>query len=194
MKRFVLDTSVFTNPDVYGQFAADRHGALHAFIGLAPHTGAAFYMPGSAYRELAQMLDLEDLGADFETVVCIRSPRRYDLMIPGALLYELTEEVHDRIDRGLRVAEEHARMGRPGETEEGEQVETVISRLREKYREALRLGILDGKEDADVLLLAYQLDGVLVSADEGLRKWGDRTGIELIQPRYFRAILDNLAG
>ncbi|MFP4560076.1 MAG: RNA ligase partner protein [Thiohalorhabdus sp.] len=192
MKRFVLDTSVFTNPDIYAQFAAEPHTALHEFLALARRSGAEFFMPGSVYEELGHLRDLDELASEFETVVRIRSPRKYEVMIPGALLHEFTEEVRNRIDRGLRIAEEHARMGRGPEATE--KVDTVITRLRDKYRDALRRGILDSKEDADVLLLALELDGILVSADEGLREWADRAGVELVQPRYFARILEKLAG
>jgi hypothetical protein len=69
----------------------------------------------------------------------------------------------------------------------------LINKLRGRYREVLRQGILDSKEDVDVLLLAYELDGVLVSADEGMRKWADKVGITIVDPYHFRRILENLA-
>ena len=59
---------------------------------------------------------------------------------------------------GLRIAEEHTKeAGRMSE----EDVGRLIKKLREKYREALRAGIIDSKEDLDVLLLAYELDAIL---------------------------------
>jgi RNA ligase partner protein len=74
----------------------------------------------------------------------------------------------------------------------GESVGKLVGKLREKYREALRQGIIDSKEDVDVLLLSYELDGILVSGDEGLRKWADKVGIKLIDPKNFRGILESL--
>ncbi len=68
----------------------------------------------------------------------------------------------------------------------------LITRLREKYREALRQGIIDSKEDVDVLLLAYELDGVLISGDEGLRKWADKVGIKIMNPKNLRIVLESL--
>ena len=74
------------------------------------------------------------------------------------------EEVRYRINNGLRIAEEHTKeAGRMSE----EVVGRLINMLREKYREALWAGIFDSKEDLDVLLLAYELDAILVSGDEG---------------------------
>ena len=82
-------------------------------------------------------------------------------------------------------------MGRePGSPEE---VGRVITRLRERYREALRRGIIDSREDMDVLLLAYELDGELVSADEGLRTWADKLGVKILMPQHLKRILETLA-
>ncbi len=190
MENFVLDTSVFTNPDVYETFGErDQRGAIENFIHLAIHSGAEFYMPSSVYEEMLKMVELGSLSAEFEMVVKIRSPRKFDLRIPSEILYELIEEIRYRINKGLRIAEEHAKEA--GKLEESS-VGKVISRLREKYREALRQGIIDSREDVDVLLLAFELDGTIVTADEGLRRWADKVGIKLINPRNLRGILESL--
>lgn len=190
MQRYVLDTSVFTNPDVYAQFGGDARAAFEGFLRLARESPAELYMPRSVYDELRGMKDLDELAAEFEAVVRIRSPRKYDVLVPGALLYEFIDDMRLRIDRGLRIAEEHARMGLESAAAGG--VGAVINRLRERYREALRRGILDSREDADVLLLAFELEAVLVSADEGLRKWADKAGVRLIDPRHLRHALARL--
>ena len=188
MEVFVLDTSVFTNPDVYTQFERDQIGAIENFISLASHSRAQFYIPTSVYEELNKMVELGSLKPKFELAVRIRSPRRFNLMVPAEFLYEFIEEVRYRINKGLRIAEEHTKEA--GKLSE-EDVGRLISKLREKYREALRTGIIDSKEDLDVLLLAYELDGILVSGDEGLRNWADKVGIKLIDPRSFRVILES---
>lgn len=58
---------------------------------LAHVTGAEFYIPTSVYEELGKIKDLSEVAAEFESVVRIRSPRKHELTIPGALLYELIE-------------------------------------------------------------------------------------------------------
>jgi hypothetical protein len=191
MRAFVIDTSVFTNPDVYRQFAETGEAALAAFIGLARAAHGRFYMPTSVYEELGKIKDLGTLAADFESVVRIRSPRKGSLMIPGEVLYEFIEEVRLRIDRGLRIAEELTKMA--SQPSEAPDIGRLINRLRDRYREALRQGILDSREDVDVLLLAYELDSVLVSGDEGMRKWADKVGIQIVNARNLRRILENLA-
>lgn len=146
-------------------------------------------MPTAVYEELRKMRDLSEVGADFERAVKIRSPRRLSLSIPSELLYEFIEEVRMRIDRGLKIAEEWTRRaGTDGEGDMG----VYINRLRGRYREAMRRGLIDSKEDADLFLLAYELDGTLVSADEGLKKWADRAGVKLINALNLRKILEGL--
>lgn len=190
MERFVLDTSLFTNPDVFAQFGDDYQTAIRTFLDIAARVPAEFYMPTSVYGELRLIKDITDLAADFESVVRIRSPRRFNLLIPSGFLYEFIEEVRHRMDRGLRIAEELTKQAI--QTVESADSGRLITKLRERYREALRQGILDSKEDVDVLLLAYELEGTLVSADEGLRRSGDRMGIKIVTPKYLKKILDNL--
>lgn len=190
MERFILDTSLFTNPDVFAQFADDYQKAIRIFLDTAARVSAEFYMPTSVYDELRLIKDITELAPDFESVVRIRSPRRFNLLIPSEFLYEFIEEVRHRMDRGLRIAEELTKQAI--QAVEGADSGKLITKLRERYREALRQGILDSKEDVDVLLLAFELDGTLVSADEGLRKSADRVGIKIISPKYLKKILDNL--
>ncbi len=190
IESFVLDTSVFTNPDIYSQFERDQLGAIENFISLATHTRLSFYMPTSVYEEFNKMVELGSLKPKFEIAVRIRSPRRYNLMVPAEFLYEFIEEIRYRINKGLRIAEEHTKEA--GKLKE-EDVGRLINKLREKYREALRAGIIDSKEDLDVLLLSYELDGVLVSGDEGLRSWADKVGIKLIDPKGLRSIMESYA-
>ncbi|RMD70035.1 MAG: RNA ligase partner protein [Gammaproteobacteria bacterium] len=189
MATFVLDTSVFTNPDVHVQFGKTPLEAIRAFTQMAMRSRARFFIPTSVYGELSKMVDLAEVAADFEAAARIRSPRKFNLMIPGAILYEFIEEVRYRIDRGLRIAEEWTKRAGGAEIED---VGKLVNHLRGRYREAMRQGIIDSKEDVDVLLLAYELDAILVSADEGLRKWADKAGVNLIESRHFRRILERL--
>ena len=189
MERFILDTSVFTNPDIYTQFGDSSEAAITSFLRIARQTRAEYYMPTSVYDELRLMKDLDNIAPQFQAVVRIRSPRKFNLQIPASIIYEFIDEVRGRINRGLRIAEEHAKMGREGTVEE---VGRVINRLRERYREALRRGIIDSREDMDVMLLAFELDGALVAADEGLRTWADKVGVKILMPQHLRVVLEQL--
>ncbi|HIP86442.1 MAG TPA: RNA ligase partner protein [Aquifex aeolicus] len=187
---FVLDTSVFTNPQLYKKFAENILDAMEDLLYLIEHSRAEFYMPVSVYEELQKMVKLEKLIPKFELVIRLRNPRRYNLLIPADFLYEFISDLRGRVNKGLRIAEEHVR---DAQNKQKEALGEVIRSLREKYREALRQGILDSKEDVEVLLLAYELDAILVSADEGLRNWAKKLGIKLISPDYFKELLEELA-
>ncbi len=187
---FVLDTSVFTNPQLYKKFSENILDAMKDLLYLMEHSQAEFYMPVSVYEELQKMVKLGKLIPKFELVIRLRNPRRYNLLIPAEFLYEFISDLRGRVNKGLRIAEEHVRNAQGKQKEDlGE----VIRSLREKYREALRQGILDSKEDVEVLLLAYELDAILVSADEGIRNWAKKLGIKLISPDYFKELLEELS-
>ncbi|NPB05212.1 MAG: RNA ligase partner protein [Aquificae bacterium] len=187
---FVLDTSVFTNPQLYKKFSQDVIDAAEDLLYLMEHSGGEFYMPLSTYDELQKMLKLGPLTPKFELVVKLRNPKKFLLTVPAEFLYKFISDLRNRINKGLRVAEEHVRSA---QGREKESVGEVIRSLREKYREALRQGILDSKEDVDVILLAYELDAVLVSADEGIRNWAKELGVKLINPEYFKELLEEMA-
>jgi len=187
---FVLDTSVFTNPQLYKKFSGDILDAAEDLLYLMEHSGSEFYMPLSTYDELQKMVKLGKLTPKFELVVRLRNPKKFNLLIPAEFLYNFIGDLRGRINKGLRIAEEHIRNA---QGKEKETLGEVIRSLREKYREALRQGILDSKEDVDVVLLAYELDAILVSADEGIRNWAKQLGVKLINPDYFKELLEELA-
>jgi len=186
---FVLDTSVFTNPQLYKKFSEDILDAAEDLLYLMEHSGAEFYMPLSTYDELQKMVKLGNLIPKFELTVKLRNPKKFNLMVPAEFLYNFITDLRGRINKGLRVAEEHVRTAKGQEN-----IGDIIRSLREKYREALRQGILDSKEDVDVVLLAYELDAILVSADEGIRRWAKELGIKLVNPNYFKELLEELVG
>ncbi|GIW40327.1 MAG: UPF0278 protein [Candidatus Binatia bacterium] len=144
-------------------------------------------MPPSIFEELKTFLEPDDLPPDFDYVVSLRAPDRYGVLVPGFLLYELIDDIRGRIDKGLRVAEKAVRSAGP------KKVETTIARLREEYREALRTGLLDSREDVDLILLARELGGALVSSDRAVTTWAEKLGIRLVDPRQLRRLLESLA-
>ena len=61
--------------------------------------------------------------------------------------------------------------------------------MRKSYREALREGIIDSKEDVDLILLAKELDALLVTVDHGAIAWAEKLGIRWLLPEKFREYL-----
>ena len=185
--RVVLDTSLFVNPDVRASLGENPTEAITRFLELASRIPSVeFYMPPSVFEELMNFVERERLPAELLIHLIQKSPMRYELMTPAAFIYELIEEIRERINRGLRVAETAVR----GAASKG--VDEVIKDLRRKYREALREGIIDSREDVDLILLARELDATLVSADQGAVKWADKLGIKWLLPEKFKEYLEAL--
>lgn len=187
-EKFVIDTSIFTNPDVYISFGRTPTTALKNFLKLISKLeGPVFYMPPSIYEELMNFIDSDKIPKDLQIRVFQKSPKKYEMDVPAFLLYELIDDVRHRIDKGLRVAEQAVRDVIT-DTAEPE----TITNLRRKYRSALREGIIDSKEDVDLILLAKELDGILVTADTGIMTWADKLGIRFVESRNLRGIINSL--
>ncbi len=182
--RVVLDTSLFVNPEVRKYFGETPTEALEGFLFLAAQIPILeFYMPPSIFKELLHFVDKEKISGDLLLILHQKPPSKYEMSCPAFLLYELIEDIRNRINKGLRVAESAVRT--VGKKREGE----VIQELRRKYREALREGIIDSKEDVDLILLAKELDALLVTADHGVIKWAEKLGIKWLFPEKFREYL-----
>ncbi len=186
-ESFVIDTSIFTNTDVGIAFGKSPTAALKGFLKLISKLERpCFYMPPSIYRELMNFVDVNKIPKDLQVKIFQKPPRKYEMNVPAFLLYELIEDVRHRIDKGLRVAEQAVR-----EVVTDTEPETIAN-LRKKYRSALREGIIDSKEDVDLILLAKELDGILVTADTGIITWADKLGIRFIESRNLRGIIESL--
>ncbi|KAF0145442.1 MAG: RNA ligase partner protein [Nitrospirae bacterium] len=180
----VLDTSLFVNPDVRDSFGRTPTEAFESFLSLASQAYLLdFYMPPSIFEELLNFIEPEKISGDLLVILHQKPPKKYELTCPAFLLYELIEDIRERINKGLRVAEKAVR----GVTKAGE--EETIKDLRRKYREALREGIIDSKEDVDLILLARELDALLVTADQGIIKWAEKLGIKWLLPSKFKEYL-----
>jgi hypothetical protein len=99
------------------------------------------------------------------------------------LFYEFLEDLRIRFDKGLRLTEEAIRNDQHLNEDER------IRKIREKYRSALRHGIVDSKEDFEVILLAKELHGSIVTADKGLQKYADKIGVGIIDAHVFPEFL-----
>lgn len=182
--KVVLDTSLFVNPDVRASLGRTPTEALETFLFLAAQIHILeFYMPPSVFEELLHFVERERIPGDLLVILHQKPPKKHELKCPAFLLYELIEEIRERVNKGLRVAESAVRSAEKRKPDE------IIQDLRRKYREALREGIIDSKEDVDLLLLAMELDALLITADQGLIKWAEKLGIRWLFPEKFRDYL-----
>ncbi|MFA9503808.1 RNA ligase partner protein [Natrinema sp. H-ect1] len=209
-QRFVLDTSLFITEEI----RRDDEGIETAVIRLLDLVATArlelnisCYVPPSIHDELATMLRERDVDDEvfsrLDTWVVRKSPDRYGVTIPANIVYEFIDEMSDRVDRGLRVSEQAIREVEqldPDELAHGSgdgdreeymtDADRVVSDLRDKYRRALRQGVLDSREDFDLLILARELDAGVVTEDRGIISWADEFGLRYVRGGRFPTLLE----
>lgn len=183
-QKLVLDTSLFVNPEVRADFGKTPTDALENFLSLAYQISEMeFFMPSSTFQELLNFIDIHKISPNLYTIIQQKPPSKYELTCPALFLYEFVDEMRDRVNKGLRIAEKAVRGVAGGDER------SIIQSLRQNYREALRDGILDSKEDIDLVLLAKELDALLVSVDNGVIVWAEKLGIKWLLPSKFREYL-----
>lgn len=183
-EKVVLDTSLFVNPEVRLDFGKNPTEAVETFLSIAEQiTTLEFYMPSSIFKELLNFIDEEKISGDMFVVLRQKSPSKHELTCPAFLLYELIEDMRMRVNKGLRFAEKAVRNVSKGDEKE------IIQGLRKNYRDALREGIIDSKEDVDLILLAKELDALLVTVDNGAIKWAEKFGVKWLLPTRFKDYL-----
>jgi RNA ligase partner protein len=182
--KVVLDTSLFVNPDVRTSLGSNPTEALETFLFLAAQIHILeFYMPPSIFEELLHFVEKDRISGDLLVILHQKPPKKHELKCPAFLLYELIEDIRERVNKGLRIAEKAVRSA------ETKKADEIIQDMRRKYRDALREGIIDSKEDVDLLLLAMELDALLITADQGLTKWAEKLGIQWLFPEKFKDYL-----
>ncbi len=185
--KVVLDTSLFVNPEIRNDFGDSPTEAIKGFIALAEQIPALeFYMPSSIFNELMNFVDRRKVPGRMLAIINQKSPSKHEMDCPAIFLYDLIEDIRDRVNKGLRIAEKAVRGA--GKTDESDERE-LIKKMRKSYREALREGIIDSKEDVDLILLAKELDALLVTVDHGAIKWAEKLGIRWLLPDKFREYL-----
>lgn len=191
-QRYVLDTSAFTNAVEGGDKVTV--GFIKKLTKLVQEArvnlNISCYIPiPTIYDELQlsfkRLKVTPELITEVDTWFVKKTPNRYEVKIPAQIFYDYITDIRERINKGLRVSEEAVKVAIK-EDDHG----PVINTLRDKYRSALREGILDSKEDFDVLLLAKEMDATVVSADEGIRKWAERLGLKYIEAKKFPIVLE----
>ena len=193
-QRLVFDTSAFTNALPFKKSQDSVKFALDLVNLLAEarmKLKISCYIPyPTVYQEL--ILSLKSRKCKESTIIKVdtwlvkKTPDRFEVKIPAEILYDYISAMRERMNKGLRIAEEAVEAAnKGGKATNGD----VVKTLRNKYKIALRQGILDSKEDLDVLLLAKELDAAVVTADEGIAKWAERMGLRFVEARVFPGMI-----
>ena len=203
-RHLVVDTSLFVNPASAQAYGSNPTAAFTRFLEkLSISTDVLVYMPPSVYYELMHFAEEKMISPSLLSLIRQVAPKKHELKVPGFFIYQLVESYRDRVDRGLRLAERHVRealqspVAPPGANAASANMirpdAKLISNLRESFRRMMREGTLDSKADVDLLLLAYEIPAVLVSADEGVNAWAENLGIEILPYNQLPALLENNA-
>ncbi len=172
-KEIAVDTNIFINPDAFRLFGRTHRESLCNFVDKAKEKNISIYMPPSIFSETLRFIE-EEIPKATLSYISRKPPKKYEIFVPAMFLYELTEEIRLRINKGLRIAEKYTRYGSQGKKDEN----SLIKNLRDEFRAALREGIIDSRQDIDLIILAKGLNTPILSADQGLVKWADKLGIE----------------
>jgi RNA ligase partner protein len=213
-QRFVLDTSALTDSQTReleggGTLCVTMGGILDIMAEARLHLGISCYIPfPSVYNEMRDFA--KNNGCNEETIAKIdtwlvkKTPDRYEVKIPSKIFYDYVDFMRGRINKGMDVAEEaiwegateclfittKAKSKHEIEPEiERRVIGEIISKFRDKYRSALRYGILDSAPDIDVLLLAKELDAAVVASDMGIQKWAEQLGLRFVNAKSFPAMI-----
>jgi len=184
MRKFVLDTSLFVNPQTRKKFGKDASSAVKGFVKIVRKLNAEFYMSPLVFKELENFIS-EKAMEELEIVVKRKAPNIYAIYLPAAIMYDFIEDVRKRINKGLRLSEQFAKDNRPDNDEK-------LRKLRDRYRDAMRTGIVDSKEDFQLLLLSKELEATLVTSDEGMINFANKIGCETLNAEKMYALLKKM--
>ncbi len=184
-RRLVADTTMFTDVRLRELLGApDLDKAVEIMARMLSRAvnvlGVEVYVAPSVEEEMERFMlangvrreTLENLKA----WLIVKPPRLHELRVPASVFRRYVELVRQRLDRGLRIAEEHVRKAYHQEEAR------VIRGLRERFREGTRKGVVDSVQDIDTVFLAMELEAAIVSSDEGVRWLAEELGIPVLTP------------
>lgn len=201
-QRFVLDTSAFITEEIRKK-DEELEETLIRFLDLISkarlNLNISCYMPPSIYDELSAILNDREISQEvfskLNTWIIKKNPKRFQITVPAEIIYKFIDEMSNRVDRGLKVSEKAVREVQSAKEETIEdheymtEIDKVISNLRDKYRRTLRQGILDSKEDFDLLILARELDACIVTQDQGIIGWSEDFGLRYLKAYRFPSLI-----
>lgn len=204
-QRFILDTTAVTDTGLrdkegYESVCESAMDIMDLIARARLKLEISCYVPfPTVYGELTSFLRKsnceDDVFLKLDTWVVKKTPNRYEVKIPAAIFHDYVLTVRQKINRGRRVAEEFiwessaATAKLDGKEAVQKEVGDLVGKFRDKYRTALRQGILDSSPDLDVLLLAKELEAGVVSSDAGIRKWSERMGLRFVDASKFPRML-----
>lgn len=206
MEIFILDTNIFFNMEAGLSLGKKTEEVIinltQTAEKLKKQKSALFYMTPKAVAEFLSFFEdkKQPFIESFLSMINIESPELSKTTFSGTILYKLIEEVRQRAYRGLNIAEEEIKKaavdfsGKEIKNKKDFQIKigSFIKRFRDRYRNATRTGFLDSVTDLELIILAKQKEGFLVSTDEGVLNWGRTLGVKEMPSLVFAKRLESL--
>ncbi|MEK7597084.1 MAG: RNA ligase partner protein [Patescibacteria group bacterium] len=206
MESFILDTNLFFNIGAglgMGKTTERIVVKLTEMIKkLKKNSKAVFYMPPRIVDEFLSFFEdkNQEFIKDFLSVINIKSPNQSATNFSSQVFYRLVEDIRNRSYRGFNIAEEE--IVKAGEMTTGKKFDSkkdfqiaigkFVKNFRDRYRNATRTGFLDSVADLDLIVLSKEVDGFLVTSDEGVLAWGRTFGIKEMPASIFQKRLEDL--
>jgi len=206
MESFILDTNLFFNIGAGLEMGKNTEEIVvkltETIKKLKKNSKANFYMPPRVVDEFLSFFEDKEQGfiKNFLSVVDIKSPNSSGADFSSKIFYQLIEDIRNRSYRGLNIAEEEIikagemTSGKKYESKKDFQIEIgkFIKNFRNRYRNATRTGFLDSVADLDLIVLSKEVNGFLVTGDEGVLSWGRSFGIKEMPASVFQKRLEDL--
>lgn len=193
MDTYILDTNLFFNMQAGLHFGNTTEEVMKQMTLCGQK--ATFYMPPKIVEEFLSFFDNkeQDNIKKLLSVITVKSPVIESFEFPASIFYTLVDDIRNRSYRGLRAGEEeieHAAQtlmnaGPLSKMDFQKKVGSQIKGFRDRYRQATRVGFLDSVADLDIIVLAKETNGSVVSTDEGLLKWSRLFGVKEVAPSVF---------
>jgi len=198
MDTYILDTNLLFNMEAKMGLGDNTKRIMTNLAKVTSGKGKSeisIVLPPTIVQEIVSFFDSPDdeVLTSFLGSITVKSPETRSILVSGSIFSELTEDYRNRSFRAMKVAEEE--MTRVAEVFMGKAVlpkkefqitlGKVISKFRDRYRNVTRTGTLDSVADLDVIILAKELCGTLVSSDEGLSRWARQFAVVEMDPRVF---------
>lgn len=198
MKRYIIDTNLFFNMEAsmgLGETTADIVKNLVKAVQKAPENDLEIIVPPAIVQEITSFFDSPDdqlLKSLFGSIT-VKSPSTSEQSVSATIFEQLIEDYRDRAYRAMKVAEEEAIntaqmfMGKEVLPQKEFQMACgkILTKLRERFRNATRTGTIDSKADFELIMLARETDGYLVTTDEGVTYWARLLGVKEMSSSVF---------
>lgn len=193
MNTYILDTNLFFNMQAGLNFGQTTDEVIKNMTECGKTMKLC--MPPRIVEEFLSFFENkeQDNIKQLLSVITVKSPVIESFTFPASIFYTLVEDIRNRSYKGLRAGEEEIESAAQALMSAGplpkiefqKKVGQQIKGFRDRYRQATRVGFLDSVADLDIIVLAKEMDGTVVSTDEGLLKWSRLFGVKEMSPSVF---------